>query len=304
MTNLAETVQLKSKQRIGISPARRVAFEILQRVENGAYAAVLLTSRAEELRPPDRALCHELVMGVLRRQLWLDKLIEHYSNLNIAKIDPAVRISLRLGLYQLRFLSRIPASAAVNESVNLMRLARLSSAKGFVNAVMRRATRERDYDPATSISDPIARIAVETSHPVWLIERWNKAFGLVETQALAAANNQPAPVAFRVVPSRATEAEVLEQLRAVGATLKASDIAQGSWRVNDGGSALRVLSDLGKIYLQDEASQLVAQVLDARDGDRVLDVCAAPGSKATQISSSQGNVKVCAGDLHESRLGW
>ena len=302
VTALAEPDTAKGKQGTTVSPARRVAFEILQRVDKGAYASVLLASREEELRTADRALCHELVMGVLRWQLWLDKLIEHYSNLTIAKADPAVRITLRLGLYQLRFLSRIPASAAVNESVNLMRLARLSSAKSFVNAVLRRATREPRFNPAANISDPVARIAIETSHPSWLIERWTQAFGLAETEALAAANNQPAPIAFRIVPARATEAEVIDQLRATGASLYASEIAQGAWRVGEGGGLLRELSGAGKVYLQDEASQLVAQVLEAQPGDRVLDVCAAPGSKATQIASSLGSVRVFAGDLHENRL--
>ena len=87
-------------------------------------------------------------------------------------LDPAVRIALRLGLYQLRFLTRIPASAAVNESVSLVRVARLSSATAFVNALLRRATREAEYDPAAEVSDPLERIAVQTSHPGWLIDRW------------------------------------------------------------------------------------------------------------------------------------
>ena len=301
VTSLAEMDQANA-QRHTVSPARSVAFEILQRVENGAYSTVLLSSRAEELGSSDRALCHELVMGVLRRQLWLDKLIEHYSNLSITKTDSAVRISLRLGLYQLRFLSRIPASAAVNESVNLMRLARLRSATGFVNAVMRRATREPEFDPAINISDPVARIAVENSYPTWLIERWTRALGLAETQALADANNQPAPVAFRIVSARATEAEVLERLRLAGAKVVASRIAKGAWRVQKGGNAILELAGSGKVYLQDEASQLVAQLVDAQNGDRVLDLCAAPGSKTTQIGSSHGDVKVIAGDLHQSRL--
>ena len=130
-----------------VSPARLAAFEILQRVEEGAYASVLLASREEELKPVDRALCHELVMGVLRRQLWLDRLIEYYANRKVAELDTAVRTVLRLGLYQLRFLSRVPASAAVNESVNLVHFARLRSAGGLVNAVLRRATREPEVDP-------------------------------------------------------------------------------------------------------------------------------------------------------------
>ncbi len=89
-----------------------------------------------------------------------------------------MRIALRLGLYQLRFLTRIPASAAVNESVSLVRAARLSSATAFVNAVLRRAIREADYDPAAGVTDPLEKIAMETSHPVWLIERWTRSFGI------------------------------------------------------------------------------------------------------------------------------
>jgi len=111
-----------------VSPARLTAFEILRRVGEGAYASVLLASREDELSPPDKALCHELVMGVLRRQLWLDRLIEHYANRKVAGLDESVRIILRIGLYQLRFLSRVPGSAAVNESVKLVNFARLRSA--------------------------------------------------------------------------------------------------------------------------------------------------------------------------------
>jgi 16S rRNA (cytosine967-C5)-methyltransferase len=106
------------------SPARLLAFEILRRVEeDSAFASVLLASREGELQPNDSGLCHELVMGVLRRRLWLDRLIAHYANRDPERLDLAVRIALRLGLYQLRFLSRVPASAAVNESVKLVRVA-------------------------------------------------------------------------------------------------------------------------------------------------------------------------------------
>src|SRR6185503_8950564 len=118
------------------------------------------------LKPPDRALTHELVLGVLRWQLWLDKLIEHYSKRASESLDLPVRLALRLGLYQLRFLERIPPPAAVNESVNLVRSARVSSAAAFVNAVLRRAIRESDYDPA-SVEDSLEKLAVQTSHPAW-----------------------------------------------------------------------------------------------------------------------------------------
>jgi 16S rRNA (cytosine967-C5)-methyltransferase len=215
-------------------------------------------------------------------------------------LDLAAQLALRLGLYQLHFLTRIPHSAAVNESVNLLRHARVRSAESFVNAVLRRATRELEYDPTAGVDDPLERLAVSSSHPRWLIERWVNAFGYQHTEAFAQANNQPAPVAFRVVDVEKTE-KVLEQLRRSGAMVTASEIAENAWRLRHGGQLAQELSSAGKIYFQDEASQLVVQLLAAAEGDRVLDVCAAPGSKASQIAAKSG-VVVVAGDIHLHRL--
>ncbi|HKO61264.1 MAG TPA: transcription antitermination factor NusB, partial [Pyrinomonadaceae bacterium] len=114
-------------KRGSVSSARRAAFEILRRVEDGAFASVLLASQEDDLSQLDRSLTHELVLGVLRNQLWLDRLAEHYAQRKSEQLDVEVRLILRLGLYQLRFLSRVPASAAVNESVNLAGVARKRS---------------------------------------------------------------------------------------------------------------------------------------------------------------------------------
>lgn len=297
-----ESARAKHNQPGPISPARLAAFNILRRVEEGGYASILLASRAERLKPADRALSHELVLGVLRRQLWLDRLIEYYSDRSLTSLDTDVVIALRLGLYQLRFLTRIPASAAVNESVKLVRRARLRSAEGFVNAVLRRAVREPDVDPAGTIKNQLARMALETSHPEWLLKRWIDALGTSEAQALAMANNQPAALAFRVVPNKAIESEIIDQLRTAGAEVTASKIARGAWRVANGGSLLHELAQSGQVYIQDEASQLVAQVVDAQPGDLVLDVCAAPGGKTTQIAAESNATRVIAGDVHEHRV--
>ena len=288
-----------------VSPARQAAFEILRRVEEeSAYAAPLLAASDERMRADDRALCYELVLGTLRCQLWLDRLIEHYSNRKAQGLDAPVRLALRLGLYQLRFLTRIPASAVVNESVNLAYVARLRSAAPFINAVLRRATREPDYDPAAGLSDALERLSIETSHPLWLIERWRTAFGFKETEAFAHANNEAPPLAFRLVNSRAGANEILDELRAAGGHLSPSAIAPDAWRIEGAGAALlRGLSQAGKIYLQDEASQLVAHVLSAKEGERVLDVCAAPGSKSTHIAGKHPRPSmVVAGDVHWHRL--
>lgn len=319
-----------------VSPARRAAFEILRRVEaEGAYSSVLLAATDETLNSKDRALVHELVLGVLRHRLWLDRSLEYFASRKGEKLDLPVALALRIGLYQLRFLTRVPASAAVNESVNLVRASRVKSASSFVNAVLRRATREAEYDPAANLSDDVERLAVEASHPRWLIERWCSQFGAEETAALARANNHPAAVAFRFTSKVFGEAETVRQriladLRAGGVDLMVSGIAHGAWRVGPrtnrhsggneadvsqterarradretlmGNALLRQLSDEGKIYFQDEASQLVAQLLDVQDDMRVLDVCAAPGSKATLIAALAPHASVVAGDFYEHRV--
>src|SRR5437762_8136193 len=196
-----------------IAPARLAAYRILQRVEEeGAYASVLLTTQ-ENLSEKDRALSYELTMGVLRWQLMLDRLISNYSNRDAERLDTAVRLILRLGLYQLRFLSRVPPSAAVNDAVKLVRFARIRSADKFVNAVLRRAVREPDYDPLEVIDDPLERIAVETSHPRLMIERWSRSFGPHEAQAFARANNEAAPVSFRLAAPRIDASDIFDQLK-------------------------------------------------------------------------------------------
>ncbi|PYS28746.1 MAG: 16S rRNA (cytosine(967)-C(5))-methyltransferase RsmB, partial [Acidobacteria bacterium] len=210
------------------SPARRAALRILKRVEKeGAFASSLLASLSETMRDDDRVLCHELVLGVLRRQLWLDYALAHFANRRIETLDLEVKLALRLGLYQLRFLSRIPPSAAVDESVKLVREARLKSAVSFVNAVLRRATREPDYDPATRAVDPLEKLAIETSHPPWLIERWVNSFGFDETTALARANNEPAPMSFRLTAKTTREdnqQRVFQELETSGVRVEPSKI--------------------------------------------------------------------------------
>jgi 16S rRNA (cytosine967-C5)-methyltransferase len=286
-----------------ISPARLTAFRILQQVETGAFSSVLLAAGEPHLQPADRALCHELVLGVLRRQLFLDALVEHFSKRGVEDLDSGVRLALRLGLYQLRFLTRIPASAAVNESVSLVRAARLSSATTFVNAVLRRAAREAEYDPVADVSDPLEKIAVRTSHPSWMIERWASWLGIDQAEAFAHANNLVPPTAFRVVANRANQSRILAKLSAAGAALESSDIVEGAWRVVGATSFVRELAAAGEIYLQDEASQLVAEAMNVKPGERVLDLCAAPGGKTTLMADRAGDAAfIVAADRSATRM--
>jgi 16S rRNA (cytosine967-C5)-methyltransferase len=301
-----------------VSPARRAAFEILRRVEEeGAYSSALLAATDKDLSPKDRSLCHELVLGVLRNRLWLDRTIEHFASRSIEKLDLPVALALRLGAYQLRFLTRIPESAAVNESVNLVKAARVKSASSFVNAVLRRVNREPTFAPASQTEDETEKLAIETSHPRWLIERWTSQFGLAEATALARANNHPAPLAFRFTaktlrdPAHSPE-QIINELKASGAELIESKIAPGAWRINESKSTgkdasgphagMRALQSDGVVYFQDEASQLVAHLVGAHDRDKVLDVCAAPGSKSTLVAALAPRATIIAGELYEHRV--
>ncbi|MGC9949552.1 MAG: transcription antitermination factor NusB [Bryobacteraceae bacterium] len=162
-----------------MSPARGLAFEILTAVERGGYASDLLAARAKPLDTRDAGLASEIVLGVLRYQAQLDYLIERYSGKPAARLDEAVRLALRMGIYQLRYLERVPAHAAVSESVELIKRARKRSAAGFANAVLRKVDR-------APVAWPSA--AVELSHPAWLLERWERQYGAETATAIARAN--------------------------------------------------------------------------------------------------------------------
>ncbi len=292
--------------RVLVSPARRAAFDILQRVESeSAYASVLIAQLPEtDLSREDRALTQELVLGVLRWRGLLDHLIEQHAKRPIARFDIKVLIALRLGLYQLRYLSRIPQSAAVNESVNLVKRARVTSAAGLVNAVLRSAARLIDQPAGTDVSDAAKRASIELSHPAWMLERWRTMIGDDEMHALALANNSPAAQSFRINTLCFTVADAIEQLAAEGVIARESEFAPGAFVAESGpGSRVANAAERGLIYLQDQASQLVSLLLDAKPGHRVLDLCAAPGSKSSHIAAlTEDNAHIVSCDIHAHRL--
>jgi len=297
--------RLKSR----VSPARRAAFEILRRVEStDAYAAVLLAEMPASvakagLSSEDRGLAQELTFGVLRWRRMLDYFIERYTGRAVAKLDQPVLLALRLALYQIRCLSRIPHAAAVNEAVNMVRSAGVASAAGMVNGALRNATRHLDDLPGHEVADPLERAAIEASHPTWILQRWRAPLGDVEAQQLALANNQPPTLAFRVNTLGFETDEIIAQLRSDGARARPSEYVPGAYVVDGGAPAVARAAERGLVYVQDAASQLVALLLEPRSGQRILDLCAAPGSKATHLAALTGDQAwIIAGDVHPHRL--
>jgi len=270
-----------------ISPARLAAFDVLHRIEKDrAFSSVLLPIYEENLNPPDRALCHELVLGVLRRQIYLDEVVRHYAGSK--KLDTVVRIALRLGAYQILFLEKVPGYSAVNESVNLVQKARKTSAKAFVNAILRRVA--ENGAPKFIFQDEIERISIETSHPRWLIEKWTTEFGIDDSEKIAVANNSVANSTFRFIGDGAPSG--FEPCEFVPECYVTSSITPD----------LREMLERDEIYFQDEASQLVAHAVAQNVGDSFLDVCAAPGGKTTRIVREGRPRLAIAGDIHAARV--
>lgn len=296
---------MTGKKKEQVSPARRIAFDILRRVETeSSYASVLLASLPPELSSRDRALMREIVMGVLRWRSALDYFVERYSGRTIARLDLPVVLALRIGLYQIRYLSGIRDAAAVDESVKLVRRGGATSAAGMVNAVLRRAVRKRDDRPGEGLMDSMDRLSVELSHPRWLLERWIRALGEEEAKALARANNRTPSLSFRVNTLRTAEDRAVSELARRGFVIERSTIAPGAYRVEEGEASVLVeMADRGQVYIQDEASQLIGHLVEPDPGELILDLCAAPGSKATQMAALTGDQAfTVAGDLHVHRL--
>ncbi len=255
-----------------MSPARQVALEVLLLVEQGGYASDLLLSRTRRLDSRDAGLASEIVYGCLRLQGQLDFLIEQLSQRAPERLDREVRIALRMGIYQLRHLDRVPAHAAVSESVDLVKRAGKRSSAGFVNAVLRKVHR-----------DPVAwpDRAIELSLPAWLLGRWSVHYGRETAEKIAQASLE-APATYVRIPS----GTIPDGLKAEPAGIP------GCFRVVEG--------DRGDLRVQDIGSQSVVPLLELRPGLSLLDICAAPGNKTAQALES--GVRVVACDLRLGRL--
>lgn len=256
-----------------MSPARLTAFHVLQRVEQGAYASDLLVRQAAELDSRDAGLASELVFGSLRRQNQLDYLIGSLSGRPASGLDVEVRIALRIGLYQIYHLDRVPRHAAVSESVDLVKKARKASAAGYVNAVLRKA-----HAGEVAWPDRARTLAC----PNWLLRRWDKQFGPLITEVIARAFLEPPETYIRLGPGEGAPPQV---------TLEATGIP-GCYRVTAG--------DPRELRIQDIGSQSIVPLLDLAPGQSLLDLCASPGNKTAQALES--GVRAIACDLHSHRM--
>jgi 16S rRNA (cytosine967-C5)-methyltransferase len=293
---------VKSKSRDShspVSPARAAAFDILLRVEReSSYASELLHSATyDRLTSLDHSLATELVMGVLRWRSVLDSQIAGASTQPLSRLDLEVLTALRLAVYQLRWLSRIPGRAAINESVELVKRARKRSAAPFVNAVLRKlaAGIPPNHEASQRASGASAEtLAASSAHPLWMVERWIQAYGFDSALRICLYNQSIPVTAIRL---RHPEAE--DRLHAVGIELDPGVFLASARRVLQGDITNTPAFRADLCVIQDEASQLVAALVGR--GLHVLDCCAAPGGKTAAIADHDPNSKIVAVELHPHR---
>ena len=292
----------------GPTAPRMIAIRVVERVQRaGAYADLALHHALVQSRMPaaDRALATELVYGTLRWRGRLDYLIGQVLDRDLAKLEPMVASALRVGAYQLFFADRIPANAAVDEAVRCVRAMGMERATGLVNAVLRRLAKEGDTISFHTLdNDPCGHLVHAGSLPPWLAERWRAELGAAEAARLAEKMNEPAPLTIRVNRTRSTREAILPVLRERFPEARACRFAPDGivlGRKGDAGQDPAFLA--GEISVQDEASQLVVHLLDPRPGERILDVCAAPGTKTAAIAERLGGEgHVVALDRHARRI--
>lgn len=299
--------------RKGIKPkkksARELALITLYKVEQEeAYSNIALNAVLEEYQPEkiDRAFTTELVYGTLRSLMTLDWTISQFLKKPLKSLTPWIRNILRLSLYQITFMDKVPVSAAVNEGTELAKRYGHQGTVRFVNGVLRNISRNLDNLSYPSLqAEPVKHIAVKYSHPEWLVEKWLGEFGLEETIKLCQANNENPPNVVRTNTLKITREALIEKLQDEGVESEKTSYAPEGLIIKNS-SSFGSLNAFRQGYLQpqDESSMLVATVVNPQKEELVIDACSAPGGKTTHLAQIMGNTgKIIAADIYQHKMG-
>ncbi len=287
-----------------ISPAREAAYRVLLATKSRFAVDLLQRPEVPRLKEEDRRLTTELVMGVLRWRGDLDFEIERLSGRELSYFDPEIAEILRLGVYQIRFLTSIPKSAAVNESVELAKRARKKSAAGLVNAILRKCERApfavRHAEELAADQRAIA--SARRSIPSWILDRWELNFPPHVVRALILGSQQIPRACLRVSGGAEGREEIRRELESCGIRTRLGTYGRRALVVERGQAMTSDAWHDGRVTLQDEASQLVAELVAPRRGDWVLDLCAAPGVKSAQLAEMMRTGTLVACDRSPRRM--
>ncbi|UOY93686.1 16S rRNA (cytosine(967)-C(5))-methyltransferase RsmB [Ectobacillus sp. JY-23] len=281
---------------------RELALEGLMQIEkNGAYSNLLLNNIIEKsnLASKDVGLLTEIVYGTVQRRDALDFYLQPFLR---KKVEPWVKVLLRLSLYQMEFLDRVPAHAVINEAVEIAKKRGHKGIGAMVNGVLRSVQRE-GVPSLEHIKNPAERLAIQTSHPQWLVEQWIEAYGFDTAQRICETNLLPPLSTARVNVSKTTVEEVIEMLTAEGVEAERGSLSEDAIQIKRGNVAHTKAFQEGYVSVQDESSMLVARALGPEQGDYILDTCAAPGGKTSHIAERLlGTGHVVSLDLHPHKV--
>ncbi|KAB7708006.1 16S rRNA (cytosine(967)-C(5))-methyltransferase RsmB [Bacillus aerolatus] len=281
---------------------REIALDLLEAVEkNQSYSNLLLHSAIEKhgLSGRDAGLLTEITYGTIQRKLTLDFFLDPFIK---KKLEPWVQQLLRLSLYQMVYLDKVPERAIIHEAVEIAKLRGHKGISGLINGILRSVQRNglRDF---SEITDEAERISIETSHPLWLVKRWMNQFGTEKTKEMCAINLTAPMQTIRVNETKANREEVLQRLQAEGFDAEPSEVIPEAIRILKGNAARSNVFESGMATIQDESSMIVAYALDIQPGEKIFDACAAPGGKTTHIAEKLTNSgSVTALDLHDHKI--
>ncbi|HEU4721879.1 MAG TPA: 16S rRNA (cytosine(967)-C(5))-methyltransferase RsmB [Gemmatimonadaceae bacterium] len=283
-----------------VTEARGAAADVLTDLRGGELLDGAFDRRTARLDPRDRRWTRELVFGMLRRRSWIDALLDDRVRGGLAKLDPDLIDLLRIGAYQLLAMGSVPAYAAIGQTVELTKRRHGIGASKLANAVLRRLDRERERLVVATPEDPVEALALEHSHPRWLVARWIARWGADETRLLLEANNREAPLVAR--PYHVVREQLEAMLEGAGVTVADAPLVPDSLVLTAGVGAMTELGAFkqGLFHLQDPASTLVTRYAAVPTGAIVADLCAAPGGKTLELARSAGTV--FAGDASLARL--
>lgn len=287
--------------------ARDTALKVLIACRtHGAWADAALKAQLarDQLSPQDAALCSRMVYGVTQNHLLLDFYLAAYCSQKPDHLQPPLLDILRLGAYQILFLDKVPDRAAVSEAVELAKRSGRGQAAGLVNAVLRKLSQNKNALPSIPDRDEVKFLSIRYSHPKWLVKRLLELLGRGETEAFLAADNTAAPLTVQVNPLKTTQEKLTAELEALGVRVTPHVWVPGCLELSGTGdlTALEPFR-VGHFLVQDGAAALAARAAAVTPGQRVLDVCAAPGGKsfgAAFAMEDRGEILAC--DLHENKL--
>lgn len=286
--------------------SREIALNILIDVNiNGAYSNYAINKRTKDIKDKkDENLIRELVYGVIENLLYIDYIISKLSNIKISKIHPPILKILRMGVYQIAFMDKIPDRAAVNEAVKLSKKYGHRGVSGFVNGVLRNFSRKKEDIMKIESRSRSEYLSIKYSHPKWMVEKWIKEYGYEFTESLCKGNNSRPKLNIRVNTLKISRDQLMDRLSAYGyilqKTLYAKDgiIVENPSRITDTEEF-----KLGYFFIQDESSMLVAQIANPKENSLVLDLCSAPGGKATHLAQLMNNKgKIISRDIYNHKL--